>query len=121
MNFVEPTLEFPQFLADENRKSSGLPFRGLESRPPWREKLPGWLAEYQMRDLGLEIGDLPYECAQRVWQVTSERSDSSSPAVVSSDWILGFSRYVGRAKDPLMRLIRSRVLRILRLIKALPL
>lgn len=70
--FVDPGREFPIFLADLKAEGRPVYLLGDWNCSPTAgasEKLPGWLAGYEMRDEKLEIGDLPYECAQLVREI----------------------------------------------------
>jgi hypothetical protein len=79
-NFLEPTREFPQFLEtmkQENRAVFLLGDWKCAASTDASERLPEWLSAYEIgdlsrtevRDWGLEIRDLPYECAQKIWVV----------------------------------------------------
>jgi 4-amino-4-deoxy-L-arabinose transferase-like glycosyltransferase len=70
-NFLEPTREFPQFLETMKKEKRAVYLLGeWNCAGDASEKLPQWLGEWEMKDRGLEIRDLPYGCAQRVWHMT---------------------------------------------------
>jgi len=69
-NFLEPAREFPQFLQtmkDENRAVFLLGEWNCAGDAS--ERLPEWVGDLETRDWRLEIRDLPYGCAQKVWGV----------------------------------------------------
>ncbi len=69
-NFLEPAREFPQFLRKMKETNRAVFLLGdWECAGDASERLPKWVEEYGMREWRMEIGDLPYGCAQKIWEV----------------------------------------------------
>lgn len=71
-NFLEPASEFPRFLAEMKSEKRAVFLLGDWNCAPdadASEELPAWLAEYKSGEWRLEIRDLPYGCAEKVYQV----------------------------------------------------
>lgn len=74
LSLVEPLREFPQFLQvmrEENRPVYLLGDWNCSPLAGGSEMLPEWLetGDWRLETGSFEVRDLPYECAQRVWQV----------------------------------------------------
>jgi len=69
-NFLEPAREFPQFLQEmKDAKRAVFLLGDWNCAGEASERLPEWLSEYETGEWGLEIKDLPFACAQKVWEV----------------------------------------------------
>ncbi|MBI4671267.1 MAG: hypothetical protein HY741_06310 [Chloroflexi bacterium] len=71
-NFLEPAREFPQFLQamkNENRAVYVLGDWNCAPDANASERLPAWLGLYETGDWRLVIRDLPYACAQKLYEV----------------------------------------------------
>lgn len=69
-NFLEPLRESPQFLDAMRRDGRAVYLLGdWHCAGDASERLPMWLGRYQLKEWNLEVRDLPYECAQRLYQI----------------------------------------------------
>jgi hypothetical protein len=74
--FVNGATEFERFAAEHRAGGRSIWLLGdwacSQIATP-DESLPTWLATFPVTDQALEIEDLPYECAQKLWQVRQVR------------------------------------------------
>ncbi|OQY97407.1 MAG: hypothetical protein B6D41_03585 [Chloroflexi bacterium UTCFX4] len=69
-NFLEPAREFPQFLQMMKNENRAVFLLGeWNCAGDASERLPVWLEEYEKRDSRFEIRELPYVCAQKLYEV----------------------------------------------------
>ncbi len=69
-NFLDPAREFPQFLQELKNENRAVFLLGdWNCAGDASERLPQWLGEYEMRETGNEIRDLPYECSRRLYRM----------------------------------------------------